>query len=58
MLEEKNENIVIGGISMFDDYEDYNLSHSDDNGSGNYSGDGCLTVILLAIGFIILQSLF
>ena len=41
---------------MFDDYDDYRMSHDGD--SGNYSGDGCLTMIVLAVGFVILQSLF
>ena len=43
---------------MFDDYEDYRLSHSDDEDSGGYSGDGCLSVVLIGIAVIVILSLF
>ena len=43
---------------MFDDYEDYRLSHGEEDDSGNHSGDGCLYIVLIGIMFVIIQSFF
>ena len=49
------------GRNLFDDYEEYRLYqelHGDDDSSNSKEGDGCFTIIMLAVAALIIQSLF